>query len=164
MPENIRVPTREPDSIEWFIEDQAISLSYDLAPPPPPPPILPSLHVCRRSSLLSVGGGGGRSQIHVIRRRYSLASMNHSILPDLNYPSFEYIAKEADLKLKTFPRFYKYSKEPVDHNDEKGGGGGAEPYNVKKAWSSVNHSILCGESHVYLLACSCCYPPPGGCL
>jgi hypothetical protein len=26
------------ESIEWFVEDQAFSLSYDLAPPPPPPP------------------------------------------------------------------------------------------------------------------------------
>ncbi len=25
-----------PESIEWFIEDQAFSSSYDLAPPPPP--------------------------------------------------------------------------------------------------------------------------------
>ncbi len=27
-----------PESIEWFIEDQAFLLSHDLAPPPPPPP------------------------------------------------------------------------------------------------------------------------------
>ncbi len=27
------------ESIEWFIEDQAFSPSYDLAPPPPPPPL-----------------------------------------------------------------------------------------------------------------------------
>jgi hypothetical protein len=26
------------ESIEWFIEDQAFSPTYDLAPPPPPPP------------------------------------------------------------------------------------------------------------------------------
>ncbi len=28
---------RRAESIEWFIEDQAFSLSSDLAPPPPPP-------------------------------------------------------------------------------------------------------------------------------
>ncbi len=29
--------TEDPESIEWYIEDQAFSPSYDLAPPPPPP-------------------------------------------------------------------------------------------------------------------------------
>ena len=28
----------ESETIELFIEDQALSPSYDLAPPPPPPP------------------------------------------------------------------------------------------------------------------------------
>ncbi len=56
--------------IECFIEDQAVSPSYDLAPSPSPPPRsppvskefrFPSLCVCRRSSLLMVeeGGDGG---------------------------------------------------------------------------------------------------------
>jgi hypothetical protein len=51
------------ESIKLFIEDQAFSLSYDLAPPPPFPvsksyPFL-SFTVCRWSSLLTGGGGGG---------------------------------------------------------------------------------------------------------
>ncbi len=68
------------ENIEWCIEEQAFSLSYDLAPPPPPPN-LPSatclsfcLPVCLRSSLLTgmgeMGRGWERSQI--IRRRISL--------------------------------------------------------------------------------------------
>ncbi len=57
------------ESIEWFIEDQALLRSYDQAPHPPPHPstspisklsLLLSLSVCRRSSLLTKGGGGGR--------------------------------------------------------------------------------------------------------
>ncbi len=28
----------QPQNIEWFLEDKALSLSYDLAPPPPPNP------------------------------------------------------------------------------------------------------------------------------
>ncbi len=52
--------------IEWFIENQAFSPSYDLAPPPPPPPpLLPSLSsIGERQTdwdhlLGGVGCGGG---------------------------------------------------------------------------------------------------------
>ncbi len=30
------VISAKPESIEWFVDDQAFSTSYDLAPPPPP--------------------------------------------------------------------------------------------------------------------------------
>ncbi len=43
-----------PESIEWFMEGQTFSASYDLAPRPPPPPSpVSSLPVCRRSNLLT---------------------------------------------------------------------------------------------------------------
>ncbi len=51
------------ESIEWFIEGQAFSPSYDLAPPPPSSPF--PLSVCHRLSLLAGDGWGrglGRSQ------------------------------------------------------------------------------------------------------
>jgi hypothetical protein len=57
----------EQESVERFIENQAFSPSYDLAPPPTPPvsklSLFPSLPVCRRSR--------GRSLI-IRRRRESL--------------------------------------------------------------------------------------------
>jgi hypothetical protein len=63
-----------PESSEWFIEDQAFSPSYDLAPFLPPSPdnklsLFLSIPACRRSSVFSTGEGM-RSQI--IRRRESL--------------------------------------------------------------------------------------------
>ncbi len=56
------------ESIECYIEDQAVSLSYDLAPPHPLPPqvsklsLFLSLYVCRRSSLLTGRGGRDREE------------------------------------------------------------------------------------------------------
>ncbi len=38
-------PWRQAESIEWFIEDQALSPSYDLAPAPSPSPPFPSTTV-----------------------------------------------------------------------------------------------------------------------
>jgi hypothetical protein len=43
------------ENIEWFIEDQAFSLSTDLAPPPPPPTI-PSVSFLSFSVFLCVAG------------------------------------------------------------------------------------------------------------
>jgi hypothetical protein len=53
-----------------FLEDQAFSMSCDLAPPPIPSPLYPvskltlflRLPVCRRSSLLTGEGGGGKGK------------------------------------------------------------------------------------------------------
>jgi len=59
------------ESIELFIEDQAFSPSYDLAPPPPPSPVSKlslflSLPMYRRSSLLAGEGGiGGKRRIQI---------------------------------------------------------------------------------------------------
>ncbi len=50
-----------PESIEWFIEDQGFSPSYDLAPPPPSPPSLPRPATHRKTEKerqLADGGGG----------------------------------------------------------------------------------------------------------
>jgi hypothetical protein len=73
----------EAESIEWFNEDQAFSLSYDLAPPPPPP-FSPASKLDRRytwrlwkrHNLVTGKGwkGWGRSQI--IRRRERLVFYN----------------------------------------------------------------------------------------
>jgi hypothetical protein len=60
----------EPESIERFIEDQAFSPSYDLAPPPTPPisklSLFLSLPVCRLPSYpTGEEGGGGEEQNHL---------------------------------------------------------------------------------------------------
>ncbi len=65
------------ESIEWFIEDQASSPSYDLAPPHPllpsqvsKLPLSLSLPECYRSSLLTgEGGRGGGGPNHTTARK-----------------------------------------------------------------------------------------------
>ncbi len=75
------------ESIEWFIEDQAISPSLDLALPPPP-------------SVISTGD------------------------------------TQDDWETETTCR----------REIGGGGGGGAKSYDVEKAWSSINHSLLSGTT------------------
>jgi hypothetical protein len=68
------------ESMEWFLEDQAFSRSYDLAPPPSPPPtpslvsmfLFLSFRVCRRPSLLTGEGWRGWRRSQIIRRRENL--------------------------------------------------------------------------------------------
>ncbi len=48
---------------------------------------------------------------------------------------------------------------PVELTDGRGragrGGGEAKSYNIEKAWSSINHSILYGlETSLYFVSCS----------
>ncbi len=50
----LRMTGSEPASIEWFIEDQAFSPSYDLAPRTPPP--LPSENCLSFTVFLCVAG------------------------------------------------------------------------------------------------------------
>ncbi len=65
---NIKILWLDPESIEWFIEDQAFLRSYDSVPrPPPPPPPISKLSLflsppmCRHSPVeLTDGLGGGR--------------------------------------------------------------------------------------------------------
>ncbi len=65
------------ETFEWFIEDQAFSPSYDLAPLPPPPllsrqqvvSLFLSLPLCRRVSLLTWEGGGGEEPNHSTTRK-----------------------------------------------------------------------------------------------
>ncbi len=71
-----------PESIAWFIEDQAFPPSYYLASPPPPRPVSRrQVFLCHRPSLLSEEEWG-RSQI--IRRNYAWSSINHWILSGLH--------------------------------------------------------------------------------
>ncbi len=73
-----------PESIEWFIEDQAFSPSYDLAPPATPlPSSVSKLSLFLR--LLCVAGregkgGGGGAKSYGGQKAWS--SVNHSILSD----------------------------------------------------------------------------------
>ncbi len=72
------VPQEPPkaESIQLFIEDQAVSPSHDLAPPPYPPPtpvsklsLFLSLPECRRPSFQTGEMGGGGVRRHILRRR-----------------------------------------------------------------------------------------------
>jgi hypothetical protein len=74
-PQTLSLFSTETKSIELFIEDQAFSLSYDLAPSPPPPTAVSKLSLSfsvfpGRAYRGGRGEGVGRSQI--IRRRGSL--------------------------------------------------------------------------------------------
>jgi hypothetical protein len=69
------------ESIEWFIEEQAFSQLYDLAPPPPPPPLsrqqVVSLSHSSRVSLVKLtdgrgGKGGGGAKWKRLFIQYSL--------------------------------------------------------------------------------------------
>ena len=68
-------------SLKWFIEDQASSLAYDLAPPPPPSPRAPVSKLDRwhterlrkrDNSLTGRGWEWRRKRRKIIRRRESL--------------------------------------------------------------------------------------------
>jgi hypothetical protein len=77
-----------PENIEWFIEGQAFSRSYDLAPRPPPPP-LPSTSSTgetqenweRETTCWRERGEGVDVTRSRIRRPQDRSSINHSILP-----------------------------------------------------------------------------------
>ncbi len=77
-----------PESIEWFIENQAFLRSYDSAPRPPPLPspslvsklsLFLSLSVCRRSGEVGSGRGGGL-EAKAYDREKTWPSINHSIV------------------------------------------------------------------------------------
>jgi hypothetical protein len=59
------------ESSELFIEDQAFSLSYDLAPHPPPP----SLSQSSWSSLLTEEGEGGGGGTLVLYKSFNTLSL-----------------------------------------------------------------------------------------
>ncbi len=69
---------RDPESIEWFLKDQAFSSSYDLAPPPSSPPS-PIRKIDRRHSedwesepTCSRGKGEGCGRSQIVRGRESM--------------------------------------------------------------------------------------------
>ncbi len=78
------------ESIEWFIEEKAVSPSYDLAPPPPPPTVPPSpvsrfdrRHTGRlrkRDDLLTgeEGGGGGGAKSFDGEKAWSSLNIQNS--------------------------------------------------------------------------------------
>ncbi len=79
-----------PQSIQWFIEDQAFSPSYDLAPPPlsPPSPVgkLGRRHTGRlkkRYNFLTREGGGGFGPSQTYDGEKVLSSIDHWILSAL---------------------------------------------------------------------------------
>ncbi len=82
------------ESMEWFIEEQAFLLWYDLAPPPPTSlPIscqqvvfFTSLPVCHQSGLLggeTEWGGGGEGAKSYVGDKASWSSINHLVLSAL---------------------------------------------------------------------------------
>ncbi len=92
---NETVTESHAENIELFIDDQAFSPSYDLAPPSPTPvsklSLFLSLPVCRRSSLLTGEGGRGWERSQIIRRRESLViyksfnTLRSQALPDVSF-------------------------------------------------------------------------------
>jgi hypothetical protein len=104
---------RETRGIEWFIEDQAFSTMYDIAPPPLPHPILSAsclsfsvfLCVASRAELKAEGegdGGGGKS--FDVEKIWS--SINHSILWRKQTPLLH-----PKIKKSSSARSWKFSKE-----------------------------------------------------
>ncbi len=68
-----------PESVEWFIEGQAFSQSYDLAPRPPSPLPFPSVswtsdiqEYWEREAICSREGGRGWARSRIIRPQESL--------------------------------------------------------------------------------------------
>ncbi len=105
-------------SIKWFIEDQAFSLSYDLAPHPPPAPspgsklsLFLSLPVCRRSSLLT-GGGRGRGRSQIIPRRGAWSPIDYSLLSghwqSVRYRTYQYAKLVLSVRFR-----YMYNVEDI---------------------------------------------------
>ncbi len=82
--------TIRPENIEWFVEDQAFSPSYDSAPPHPLPPPLPSASCLSFSVFLCGGreytgwrgGAGGATKSYDGKKAWSFK--NHSILSALD--------------------------------------------------------------------------------
>jgi hypothetical protein len=119
--------TSVPESIEWVIDDQAFSPSYDLAPRPPPPTPSPypfsklslflSLPICRRrSSLLTGEGGGGERGAKSYDSEHSekaWSSINNSMLSalsslsDINWFSVTSVSWFAQRHSDNFGRFLR---------------------------------------------------------
>ncbi len=99
----VHLETRQSRSIEWFIEDQTFSPSYDLAPPPPlPPPLSSESCLSFFSVFLCVAGWaywrerGGGEPYHATARKpgpnYSIGTLcrqycicRHCVLPEFWY-------------------------------------------------------------------------------
>ncbi len=92
---NLRVvhTVSAPESIKWFIEDQASLRSQDSAPRPPPSPPSPvsrclsfSSFLCHVSPVdLTDGRGGSGRGAKSYDREKAWTSINHSILSDLQH-------------------------------------------------------------------------------
>ncbi len=104
-------------SIEWFIEGQDFSPSYELAPPPPPAPLL-SGSCLSFSVFLFVGGRAdwrkwGRGGMSLVIRWWeSLVFINHTIFPVftlsmsliamLNVDATQYLEQKVFLNLHIY--------------------------------------------------------------
>ncbi len=97
------------ESIEVFLEDQAFSALYDLAPHPPPAP-LPSAGCLFFSVFLCVtgidltdgkGGGGDKPNNMTTARKPAWSSINHSIvIPSSEFYPLSEVNKDVVLSAK----------------------------------------------------------------
>jgi hypothetical protein len=78
------IRTWEPESIEWFIEGQAFSRSYELAPLSPPPPFRPATHRKtekeRTAYWREEGEGSGWGAKSYDRRKPGILHIKHNCL------------------------------------------------------------------------------------
>ncbi len=98
---------RRPASTELFIENQAFSRSYDLAPPPPPPPP-PSVSSTGHTQGRRERGLSGWGKIHIMRRReipVLYRSFNTLSIPGcINTP--KYIGSDGNCKFVLSPTVF----------------------------------------------------------
>ncbi len=124
-------PPTKKRSNEWFIEDQAFSPSYDLAPPPlSSQKAWPATHISETKKVrqLAYGNGGGGAKSYDSQRAWS--SINHLILSAPPPPPVS--------KLDRRHTSVKQRKTCL----QEMAGGGAKSYDSEKAWSSINNLIL----------------------
>jgi hypothetical protein len=135
---------QQAESIEWFLEDQAFSPSYDLAHPR-----ADSLPLLLSASWLSFsvtgraywgGRGWGRSQI--IRRRGSLVLYNHSILLENLFELGFSSGRVIERSVKNTHSISRFGFMGIGRKSTKG-------KKVTKHWSRVwSQSVTWQESRV----------------
>ncbi len=92
--------------MEWFIEDQAFSQSYALAPPPSPLPTVSSTgdtQEAEKERQLLTGEGGGGEEPNQTTARKPGSSINNSILSDALFCAAEWVTWALHLQLPVQP-------------------------------------------------------------